>query len=152
MNVFETSYGWLKGFYGQDMYDFISGYDCSTMLFDQPCYFPQIGMWTLIIAAAFAVVYYFLINHPRFNRWWSWLIMLAVNAIAAFSYGFAFVSRLVNNVTYDISCMQIEPYYFNFGLANAIIATMFFFLISLIIKRFSRNCKHSPFKSLFPKN
>ena len=152
MGFFDKIYGWLTFIFGQDMNYLISGYNCETQLFDEPNYFPQIGFWTVVIAVVVALAYYFLFNHPRFNRWWSWLIMLFVNACASMVYGYAFVKSLVNNVDYDISSLDVEPYFLNFGIANAIFCTVCFFLMSLVVKRFSTNCKHSPFKSLFPKH
>ena len=37
-----------------------------------------------------------------------------------------------------------------FGLANMLIAIMFFLVFSIILKRFSKDCQHTPWKSLFP--
>lgn len=39
----------------------------------------------------------------------------------------------------------------NFGWANMLIAICFYIILSIVVKRFSINCKHTPWKSVWPK-
>ena len=144
----ETIYGWLSFLYETDYFP--------TLAFLQESNLIQIiGISTLIIAIVVCVVYYYALNHTRWNRWWHWLIfLLGVVAISFFlAFGISHSNLLANDsvwgAIYDrsLNITTYTVYYacLGLGFANAFISIVFFTICSFIIKWGSHNCKHSPF-------
>jgi hypothetical protein len=141
-DIYCSLFEWL---FGTELANYISGWNPIEEIETIPFPINIIGSIAIIIAIFFALFYYYVLNHPRFNRWWSWLIvMAAVGLINLFiGYGMTMsdvVNGLVpfeNNIT-GFNCWM-------FGVANFLMSSLFYFIISFIIKWWSRNCKHSPF-------
>lgn len=55
--------------------------------------FIGIGLTMLVITLLVAVCYYYIINHPRLNNWWGWLIFLGINAVINFVVGWQWVLK-----------------------------------------------------------
>ena len=74
MEFFEFFYK-LKNFYGVELYEHLKGWDDTIMDYN-PDYnqFPSICMSTFAICLIAFVLFYYVFNSPRFNRWWSWII------------------------------------------------------------------------------
>lgn len=113
--------------------------------------FPSICVSTFAICIGVFVLFYYLLNSPRFNRWWSWLIMLIIVGASAFGWGY----QVVNT---DIVSQSIAPSLITkigslnatmFGLYNMVLAAIIFFVLTLALRHWSKNCKHSPWTSLF---
>lgn len=159
--LFRNIYSWFKDFYGSYLYDYFKGYNCNTQDFSNPNQFVSIGLITLIISLVVVLLYYYGINHPRFNRWWSWLIMLLITMATSLFFGFGkaythlYGGRigdcLLYAIGYDNEGQEISrtqqiftPHCWGFGFANMIVAILFFIIFSFCFKWWSRNCKHSP--------
>lgn len=151
MEFFDFFYR-LKNFYGVELYEHLKGWDDALMDYN-PDYnqFPSICISTVAICAIVFVLFYYVINSPRFNRWWSWLIALAVVGISAYVWGFQVV-----NV--DVLSQSIAPSLISkigslnavmFGMYNSMFSILVFFVLSLLLRHWSKNCKHSPWTSLF---
>ena len=144
----------LKQLYGAALFEHLKGWDDAIADYNPDfCRFPMLFGVTVGIALAAFLLYFYLINHPRFNRWWSWLIVLAVVAISSFGYGHYVVST-------DIAMGNIAPSLQNLiGTANCYyfatycmaVSSLIFFILSLLFRRWSRNCKHSPWKLIIRK-
>lgn len=144
----------LKQLYGAGLYEHLKGWDDSIMDYNPDyCRFPGLFFWVFGIAIVAFVLYYYVINHPRFNRWWSWLIMLGIVAISSNWRG-AYV------VYADIQLGNIAPSLdTSIGWANCIyfgtycmfLSVIIYFICTLLFRRWSRNCKHSPWKLIFRK-
>jgi hypothetical protein len=118
----------------------------STDMYNNGFYLP---IFIIMVAAIILVacVYYYLVNHPRANRWYHWLFFNLGTGAANFI------------VTWVVSHNKIEAFYAAQGMYSphdwtnylilSLIAVLwsviFFFLFSFIIKWGSRNCKHTPF-------
>ncbi len=150
MSFFEFPYQ-IKNFYGAELYEHLKGWDDNLMDYN-PDYnqFLSIFGSTLLIAVVLFVAYYYIINHPRFNRWWSWLIFISVAGLLAYGWGF-------NVVNVDILNRSIAPSLINhigatnaimFGIYNMIFEVIVFLVFTLLFRHWSKNCKHSPWKSL----
>lgn len=142
------------------LFDYLKGMDCNGF-FVGPDHFITIGTYMIIASFAVAFIYYYVINHPRFNRWWSWAIMLFTSAIINFIVGFVYVynrlygGQIPNCFTQaDDGGMLLSNFNcFLFGLTNALIGIFFFFTFSMIIKYLNViilkslgvNTKYSPF-------
>ena len=151
MEFFEFFYK-LKNVYGAELYEHLKGWDDSLMDYN-PDYnqFPSICVSTFAICIGVFVLFYYLLNSPRFNRWWSWLIMLIIVGASAFGWGY----QVVNT---DIVSQSIAPSLITkigslnatmFGLYNMVLASIIFFVLTIAFRHWSKNCKHSPWTSLF---
>lgn len=127
-------------------------------------FFPTIGVTTLLISIVVAFAFYIWpINHPRFKSWWSWLIMMAVNAGINFGLAFAFIKYRISSIEWNMEKLgefeQFEDFTTAEGtlqipsaqcvelaLSNLCVSVMFFIIASLILNWFSTNCKFSPFR------
>jgi len=163
MSIVRNIYSWLNPIYGTELYDYLKGNDCDGV-FIGPNHFVTIGIMVLAISLITFFIYYYVINHPRFNRWWHWLIFLLLNAIINLLTGFGYIyTKLYSGQipacfayrelqqTDDGSIYGVEgteilsnTSCWQFGIANAIIAVVLFVIISFGLKWWSNNCKHSP--------
>lgn len=148
MGIFKLIYSWFYSIYSMYLFDYLKGLDCDGY-FVGPDHFKTIGIYMIITTLLVAIIYYYVINHPRFNRWWSWLVMLFISATINFTVGYAYVyNRLYGG---QIPECFTEPANMStgncisFGFTNALIGIIFFFFFSMIIKWWSDNSKYSPF-------
>jgi hypothetical protein len=152
---FETIYRWFASLFGGDLADYLSGYVCPSeeseggyLASNQ---YIMYGWIAAGIALGVVLLYYYVINHPRFNKWWSWLLMLLL-------VGFAnlFTSALMTSgdlAAGDIGDCLIEggnggvfiSNCWMFGLADFFVSAIFFIIFSIALKWWSINSKRSPF-------
>lgn len=148
MDIFRIIYSWFYKIYNVHLFDYLKGLDCDGF-FEGPDHFRTIGPNMIITSLLVAIIYYYVINHPRFNRWWSWLIMLFISAAINFTYGFSYVYNRLYGGQIDECFIEAANMStgncFSFGFTNALIGTIFFFIFSMIIKWWSDNSKYSPF-------
>ena len=150
--MFEMIYKWFKWLFGGNLERLLSGhmadeegFAVETIAASQ--YF-QVGMITLAITLLFVLLYYYIFNHPRFNRWWSWLIVLLLTGVINLLLGFWWTIKYASEGRIDDidASLVYSPDCWGFGFANFIISAMWFIVFSLAFKWWSRNCKYSPFK------
>lgn len=146
------SFFYQLNLYGQDLYYHLKGWDNGLQDFVQANdQFPSIWLTTVFSSLIVFVVYYYILNHPRFNKFWSWLIALAIlfAGIFAYSRGLVIADILGNsdhpvdpalNVSVDNALL--------FGLYNGVLSALFFLFFSIVGRFGSKNAKNSPFKSL----
>ena len=164
MNLIRNIYSWLNPIYGTELYEYLKGNDCNGE-FIGPNHFQTIGILVIGISFFLFFIYYYVINHPRFNRWWHWLIFILLAGIVNLFIGFGYIYTKLNSgvipacythsqveTAEDGSIYGVEgtEILFNsncwqFGIANAIVAIGFFIIFSLLFKWWSRNSKYSPF-------
>lgn len=157
-NLLGTMYDWFQSFYGQDLSYYLWGYDPSTEAYTNPNVYNLVGLITLGISFAIVMLYYYIFNHPRYCKWWSWLITLGVNSVIALFVGYGIVmNRYVNGYIHDclmyqrdadgnvLSVLIGEGNCWGFGIANIIVALIFFVVLSFLLKWWSGNAKHVPF-------
>lgn len=150
MKFFEWIYG-LKDFYGEALFNLLKGWDDSNFAFNQDYFqFDVILGVTILIAIVFFILYYYIVNHPRFNSWWSWLIVLAWVAISGYLYGHGVVSAYIKqglvppSLASEIGASNARA----FGLYELILAALIFLILTFAFKRWSRNCRYSPWPLL----
>lgn len=150
MEFFDFFYK-LKNVYGIELYEHLKGWDDSLMDYN-PGYnqFPSIFISTVAICLFAFLLFYYVFNSPRFNRWWSWLIMLVIVGVSAFVWGYQVVNA-------DIVSQSIAPSLIEkigslnasmFGLYNMILAIIIFWVFSIVFRHWSKNCKHCPWTSI----
>ena len=153
-----TIYCWLQSLFGQDLAEHLWGWDMSTQDYTKPNQFNTLGLYMVVLTFVMVFIFYYIINHPRFNCWWSWLIVLFINAGLNFLYSWQLtLSDLSNNFISDdlmyvrdvstneiVTQKIIESNCIYFGITNAIIASVFFIIFSFAIRWWSRNCSTCP--------
>lgn len=131
-NIYELWGGALLDGFSNDMYT----YDL---------YLP-IGLTMVFSTLAWMVIYYYLINHPRFNNLWSWLLWLVL--IAAINFGASYyISTGGLDSIYFEDTGELPPYYSEFytlSLINACWAIVFAIVWSFVVKWWSVNCRRTP--------
>lgn len=161
MEILGNIYSWFESFFGQNLAEYLWGYNCETQVYDNPNLFNSIGLITIGISFLFVLAYYYLplplFNHPRFNKWWNWLIILLFASVLNFFIAYAWTINdfLNGNIgdclmyTRDEQGNIILQHIFEsdcwlFGMSNFFVSTMFFIVWSFLFKWKSPNCKHSP--------
>lgn len=157
-NFFGSVYNWFRSLYGTDLYYFLWGYDPVAQQYINQNVYAITGWLTLGISFALVLVYYYVFNHPRFCKWWSWLITLIVNSVIALFAGFGIVYSKYSQgaipqdlmYTFDdsgniVAYKIVESNIWGFGLANFFIAAIVFVIFSAFFKWGSSNAKHIPF-------
>jgi hypothetical protein len=152
---FETIYRWFASFFGGDMADYLSGYICPSeeseggyLGYNQ---YNTYGPFALVIALAVMLIYYYGINHPRFNTWRSWLVMLFLVGVS----NFVIAVGMLWNEWYTVGTAECliaggnggidGNTCLSFGMAHSIISILFFIIFSIGLKWWSTNCKRTPF-------
>lgn len=151
-------YGWFQSLFGQDLSYYLWGYNPETGGYTNPNIYNHVGLIAIIVALVLVLVYYYIINHPRFCKWWSWLLTLIANAIIGLFFGYGIVaSKYVNGFIPQQLMDQFDEdgnvvahligyqHCWGFGIANAIVCTIFFILFTFMFKWWSSNAKHVPF-------
>jgi len=141
-------------FYGAELFDHLKGWDDEIMDYN-PAYYQFLSIFVSIFLAALVIFicYYYIGNNPRFNRWWNWLIELVLVFIFAGWWGYhvvavdiqngAIASSIVDKISYNNAIF--------FGFYNAILASIIFILLTILLRHWSKNCKHSPCTSFITK-
>lgn len=147
MNFFVTIYCWFETLFGENLAEHMWGWDGAVGDYVKTNLFNKVGFIMIIITALICLGYYLVLNHPRFNRWWSWLIVLGIVGFLNLMIGFYFPYRdlVYDNISEDIVDYITVSNCWSFGMANLILSISFFLIFSLIIKGLSSNCKLTPF-------
>lgn len=158
INPLEWIYRLFSPIYGENLADFLSGYDCAQDDWIMQNLFIPIGLVAIGVALLFFVAYYYILNSAKFSKWWHWLIVMLLVGIVNFIIGYVWVSPyypqigdcLKYYVTEDGVIDQsvfiiVNGSFWLFGLANAIVSMLFFILFSFIGKWGSSQCRRTPF-------
>lgn len=158
MELIGRIYCLFESLFGQQLGEYMWGYNCETTDFTDPYLFPRIALWTFLISISVVLLYYYGINHPRFKRWWHWMIMLVGNAFVCFIFGYWWIREDYDNSligdcllygrdeTGDIIAYYItDSNFWGFAITNAIISVLLFFILSFMLKWWSSTCKSTPF-------
>lgn len=87
---FGSIYCWLEDFFGIELANYLWGESSPEQLSNM---FIGIGLSMLCITFVIVVFYYYVVNHPRLNNWWGWLIFCSINAIINFIVGWQWVLK-----------------------------------------------------------
>jgi len=103
-------------------------------------FYSLLGLCNLFISLFFVVLFYYIINRPAFSKWYHWLIILLINFAVAFTLGV-----VLPQTRFVALGIEYHSEYYVFALMNALIASLFYFLISFMIRWWSTNAKRTPF-------
>lgn len=152
--IFETIYFWFSSMYGENLDSYLLGFtqqvdDAGNTIWDGSPY-TMFGLIALVSALLVAFIYYYIINSAGFNKFWSWLIMMLITGLSNLFVGSGITigdlnsGYIVRNLGEAGKNVNVSNCWM-FGVANMIIAIIFFFIISMAIKWWSCNCSKSPF-------
>lgn len=148
---FGSIYCWLEDFFGIELANYLWGTSSPEQMSNM---FIGIGLSMLCISLLIAIIYYYVVNHPKLNNWWGWLIFLGVNAIINFIVGWQWVLKdyydgfmvKVSATTGEMVDLPISTSdILSYGVTNMIDAALAFLVFSYIIKWWSTNCSRAPF-------
>ena len=151
---FAAIYEFFIGLYGDNLgLHMYGGYPCPTNGFANQSLYIPIGIFMILSTLLIAVLFYYAINHPRFNRCYHWLIILLINSGINFFIGFyrTYIDLSTGSICPDLVKDPVSGFInitnFNcigFGFVNSIVAMFAFILISFIIRWWSKNCSTCP--------
>lgn len=100
--------------------------------------FSSVGLLTIFIVLGIAAIFYVMLGRwrPIFAHLGHWIITLVI--VALFGFGFAWAQA-------NGSIGSADSYTTRFSLVNGLFALVYFFIFSLVLKRFSIFAKHTPF-------
>ena len=148
---FGSMYCVFEDLFGLELADYLWGNSSPISINNQ---FIAIGFWMLGIALSIAIVYYYVVNHPRLCNWWGWSIFAVLTLVINFIVGWQWVLKdlyegkmikidPVTNLEVPLDIFETDCIYF--GFSNMILSFVAFFIISCIIKWWSSNCASAPF-------
>ena len=148
---FGSMYCVFEELFGLELAEYLWGNSSPVSINNQ---FIAIGFWMLGIALSIAIVYYYVINHPRLCNWWGWSIFAVLTLVINFIVGWQWVLKdlyegkmikidPVTNQGVPLDIFETDCIYF--GFSNMILSFVAFFIISCIIKWWSSNCASAPF-------
>lgn len=94
---------------------------------------------TSAVAWGCALLFYYAINSVSFSRWYHWLIMLVVAAIASPVICWLACDHILSGLGYHFTS-QIT----SFCLVDGIVTILLFVVASFSIRWWSSNCRHTP--------
>lgn len=134
---FGSIYCWFEDFFGISLADYLWGQSSPLQMENM---FIGIGLSMATISIVVAVIFYYIINHPRLNNWWGWGIFLVINSIINFFVGWQWVLKdyyagnmiIINPSTNIEEPLPIqETDILCFGVSDMIISIVFFLEFNL---------------------
>lgn len=140
--IYEPFHG--MGFYSSDLHMHLNGYDCEKYV-TEDALFGTFGLIVLIGSIFCAIAFYYIINHPRFNTWVHWIMVLLFDAFLFFLIPYIKLrdnleaGKICENLT--VSNADIN----GFAFVNAILGILLFIVASFAIRWWSRNASCTPY-------
>ena len=110
----------------------------SNEMFNENLYFLT-SLITAGMAWGVSAVYYYAINSVRFSRWYHWLVMLGIMAVATPIINYIHQSGVFSRLGYDFSAQM-----FFFSLVDFAVSVVMFVVASFSMRWWSTNCRHTP--------
>ncbi len=117
--------------FGLHSYDIAELYD----------YYATIGLVSVFVTLAAVILYYLVIDPVRRSTAGFWSLLMVVNGILLLIFNLIYLFRTFKYEGLDFSPIN----YLDFLLIGLLWNLIFFFLFSLLFKRFSTNCRRTPF-------
>lgn len=134
----------LSSLYGDELHDFLIGVNGMNDMNQFNVMFPVLCIISAILIPGF---YYILWDRATWASTGKWLLMLVVNAAIVFLVNVVWVQCL-GDMMVDEDGEDLAIGFTNivgFGFASAFLATVIFFIASLVWKLRSTNCPSTPF-------
>lgn len=145
-DFFGSIYCIFEDFFGLDLANYMWGQSSPNMTNNE---FIPIGLVTMLLALAFVLAFYYVINKPSWNHWWCWLLTMLTDGIIGFIVGWQWLlndsygGKMVDASGNDLQISDADIVYF--GVTNLVISMVVFFIFSMIFKWWSNNVARAPF-------
>jgi hypothetical protein len=95
----------------------------------------------IVSAAVFSLVFYFLLDRPRFAKVGLWFILLAVASFVSAGYHYNDCESIMerNNLVFPSEA------YFGVAIGSFVLTLLVFFILSLFLRKLSKNLSRTPF-------
>jgi len=95
----------------------------------------------IVSAAVFSLVFYFLLDRPRFAKVGLWFILLAVASFVSAGYHYNDCESIMerNNLVFPSEA------YFGVAIGSFVLTLFVFFILSLFLRKLSKNLSRTPF-------
>lgn len=116
----------------------------SLELYVNKLYVP-VGLTLIISVFLSLLVFYYLIDHPRFNKWTHWLLFVGIVSVLNFGVAF-FFSYSELSLIYQLQGTQL-PYWADFwifSLINMLYSLLLAVILSYLVRWWSINCSTCP--------
>jgi hypothetical protein len=112
-----------------------------------------LSIYTFLVSLVGVVLFYYIINSVRFCKKRHWVIMLAISGLVVFIINIATcfsmegkqIPRDASNPSAGYLFNQGDSVFFIFSLQMFLFACFYFFILSIIVKWWSTNCRKTPF-------
>ena len=150
--MIESIYLLLDSLYCSQLRDFLSGYSCQTEAFSGSNLYNEIGLVTFALILLTLVLYYKVFD-PSEGKLFKWGIALGVTSLLS-AFGAYFWAYRAESKGFIGRCLLKDDNgnnligfmdYVGLGISNAIIAAVFFFILSFAIRYISVNNRYIPF-------
>lgn len=114
--------------------------DFSLEMFDRFLY-QKYAIIAIISAAVFSLVFYFLLDRPRFAKIGLWFILLTVASFVSAGYLYNDSKSIMER---DNLVFSSEAY-FGVAIGSFVLTLFVFFILSLFLRKLSKNLSRTPF-------
>ncbi|MDQ1151921.1 hypothetical protein [Sphingobacterium zeae] len=114
--------------------------DFSLEMFDRFLY-QKYAIIAIISAAVFSLVFYFLLDRPRFAKIGLWFILLTVASFVSAGYLYNDSKSIMER---DNLVFSSEAY-FGVAIGSFVLTLFVFFILSLFFRKLSKNLSRTPF-------
>lgn len=128
-----------QNIFGRDFYDGHTPF-CDD-LFNESLYF-SIGLTTLLVSILSCILFYYIINRPKFSKWYHWVFIGLINFVICSSIGYLISYDSLNSLFPGI---YPTSDFFGFALLNGVISSVYYILSMLLFRWWSTNAKQTPF-------
>lgn len=97
------------------------------------------ALFSAAIAWGLAAVFYYVINSVSFSRWYHWLAVLGVAAVAS-----AVVTYIYCNGVFDTYGVDFSNELLGYAMLQVAIGAVLFTIASFSMRWWSSNCRHTP--------
>ncbi len=119
---------------------FYYGTDFSLEMFDRFLY-QKYAIIAIISATVFSLVFYFLLDRPRFAKIGLWFILLTVASFVSAGY----LYNDCNSIMERDNLVFPSEAYFGVAIGSFVLTLLIFFILSLFLRKLSKNLSRTPF-------
>lgn len=95
----------------------------------------------IISATVFSLIFYFLLDRPRFAKIGLWFILLTVESFVSAGYLYNDCKSIMERENLDFP----SEAYFGVSIGSFVLALLVFFILSLFLRKLSKNLSRTPF-------
>lgn len=96
-------------------------------------------LFSALYAWVLAAMFYYVVNSVSFSRWYHWLIVLGVAAVASSVTAYTYCDGIFADDEVDFGNQL-----FGFAVANLLVEALLFMIASFSMRWWSSNCRHTP--------